>query len=135
MRVRARYSASDDIVPSSWTTLNGKPVGDATGSVKTWAPPAARELQDARLRRGVEARLVAVRERGPDLDARRAARERVLQALGRAAPARQPERQAQLAHLREVHDVALAVHGLAGRRERAACRAAARCGRRPSGPR
>ena len=37
MRLRAAYTSGSDIVPGTDTTLNGKPVGEALGLVKTCA--------------------------------------------------------------------------------------------------
>ena len=61
----------------------------------------------------LDPRLVAAREQGAHLDAGRAGGERGAQALRRARPARDPERQAQRADLLEVHLVARAVDGVA----------------------
>ena len=98
--------------------LERKARGRRNGIGEDARTAGGRELQDARLRGGVETGLVAVRERGADLDSRGPAREGVVQALGRAAPACQPERETELSHLREVHDVPLPVDGLARHRER-----------------
>src|ERR1019366_10147543 len=72
-----------------------------------------RHRQDELLVACVEARLVTEGERRPDLDPRGAGRERLVETLGRAVSARQPERKPQFAELREIDDIPFPVNRLA----------------------
>src|ERR1019366_596771 len=72
-----------------------------------------RHRQDELLVACVEARLVTEGERRPDLDPRGAGPERLVETLGRAVSARQPERKPQFAELREIDDIPFPVNRLA----------------------